>query len=439
MSDPNNNSSSGVGVAEEIIQKFLIKSMEERSLSVLNGIINKIGQEAYKAAKPELEDWATKFGAQREYEEYARYFSESAKNASGRSKQIKQRFAEEVGKVAQQAAQRASEAGGKVIQKIEGSIPSISSKVGSAIGEATIGTAGNVFEGAQKIENAIHEAESNNTPPEQVASELAGIVIGSGVVAAAEINYAAGLMGGLSLLMKVRKLTVAGVLLGLSWDFGWWIGTKISDFFRAKNWRWPSDPIILDLDGDGLETVGLAANIHFDHDGDGVLTKTGWAGKDDALLVWDRNANGAIDTGAELFGDFTVLPNGTLAPNGFAALAALDSNGDGILDASDPAFAELKLWRDSSQDGVSQGGEFITLAEAGIVSLNLANTLKNQNLANGNQLSREGSFTRFNGTTGSMGEFKLATDTSSTQFAEQIEVPEVLKSLPNLSGSGNVR
>jgi len=218
------------------------------------------------------------------------------------------------------------------------------------------------------------------------------------------------------------------------------LGDFFGDLFnRAKNWTWPRDPIILDLNGDGLETVGLAANIHFDHDGDGVLTKTGWAGKDDALLVWDRNANGRIDTGAELFGDFTVLPNGTLAPNGFAALAALDANGDGILDASDPAFAELKLWRDTSQDGVSQGGEFITLAEAGIVSLNLANTLKNQGLANGNTLSREGSFTRANGTTSAMGEFRLAADTFSTKFAEQIEVPEALKTLPTLQGSGNVR
>ncbi|MDX1253614.1 MAG: hypothetical protein IDH49_15450, partial [Gammaproteobacteria bacterium] len=170
---------------------------------------------------------------------------------------------------------------------------------------------------------------------------------------------------------------------------------SIQDWFdRAKTWVFPRDPIILDLDGDGLETVGLTSNVYFDHDGDGVLTRTGWAGKDDALLVWDRNTNGQIDTGAELFGDFTPLPNGALAPNGFAALAALDSNRDGILDAADPAFTELKLWRDTSQDGVSQGGEFLTLAEAGITSLNLAHTLKNQSLANGNTLAREGSFTR---------------------------------------------
>ena len=226
-----------------------------------------------------------------------------------------------------------------------------------------------------------------------------------------------------------------GLFIYDNWD-------KISDFYdRAKTWVWPRDPIILDLDGDGLETVGLASNVYFDHDGDGVLTKTGWAGKNDALQVWDRNGNGngAIDTGAELFGDFTPLPNGTLAPNGFAALAALDSNGDGILDASDPAFHELKLWRDTSQDGQTGSGELISLADAGIVSLNLANTLKNQGLANGNVLSREGSFTRADGSTSAMGEFRLAIDTFDTKFANEIEVPESLKTLPTMGGAGNVR
>ena len=224
-----------------------------------------------------------------------------------------------------------------------------------------------------------------------------------------------------------------GLFIYDNWD-------KISDFYdRAKTWVWPRDPIILDLDGDGLETVGLAGNVYFDHDGDGVLTKTGWAGKNDALLVWDRNANGRIDTGAELFGDFTPLLNGTLAPNGFAALAALDANGDGVIDASDPAFHELKLWRDTSQDGQTGAGELITLADAGIVSLNLAHSLKNQRLANGNTLAREGTFTRADGSTSAMGEFKLAIDTFDTRFAEEIEVPEALRVLPNMQGAGNVR
>ncbi|OJX05334.1 MAG: hypothetical protein BGO72_14040 [Burkholderiales bacterium 70-64] len=210
-------------------------------------------------------------------------------------------------------------------------------------------------------------------------------------------------------------------------------------YAAAKRWVMPRDPIILDLDGDGLETVGLAANVYFDHDGDGVLTRTGWAGRDDALLVWDRNANGTIDTGAELFGDFTPLSNGTLAPNGFAALVALDSNGDGLLDASDPAFAELKLWRDADQDGLTGQGELITLADAGIVSLELTNALRNQRLADGNTLAREGSFTRADGSTGAMGEFRLAVDTFDTRFAEAIEVPEAIEALPDMQGSGNVR
>ena len=217
-----------------------------------------------------------------------------------------------------------------------------------------------------------------------------------------------------------------------------------NDFFanvfnRAKNWTWPRDPIILDLSGDGLQTTGLSSNIHFDHNGDGVLTLTGWVGENDALLVWDRNTDGNINTGAELFGDFTHLPNGTLAPNGFAALAALDANGDGIIDASDPAFAELKLWRDTDQNGVTGEGELISLADAGIASLSLTNTVKNQSAGNGNTLAREGSFTRTDGTTSAMGEFHFATDTFNTKFAEEIEVPEALKGLPTMQGSGNVR
>ena len=210
-------------------------------------------------------------------------------------------------------------------------------------------------------------------------------------------------------------------------------------FKRAKKWIWPRDPIILDLDGDGLQTVGLSGNVYFDHDGDGVLSKTGWVGQGDALLVWDRNANGRIDSGAELFGDFTPLPNGSLAPNGFAALAALDSNGDGVLNASDPAFAELKLWKDNTLNGQTEAGELITLAEAGISALNLAPSLKNQNIGNGNTLVRQGSFIRSDGSTGDMGEFHLAINTTASRFAEEIAVPDAIKNLPYIAGSGKVR
>jgi len=96
---------------------------------------------------------------------------------------------------------------------------------------------------------------------------------------------------------------------------------------------------------------------------------------------------------------------------------ALDANGDGILDAATPAFAELKLWRDTDQDDITGSGELISRLDAGIVSIDLAHTLKNQLLANGNTLSCEGHFTRTDGTTSAMGKFKLAIDTFDTWFA----------------------
>ncbi|MBK6639333.1 MAG: hypothetical protein IPG34_17785 [Rhodocyclaceae bacterium] len=100
-------------------------------------------------------------------------------------------------------------------------------------------------------------------------------------------------------------------------------------------------PPTLDLDGDGLETIGInpAAPILFDHDGDGIKTATGWINPDDALLVFDRNGNGVIDNGSELFGDATDLYTGGKAADGFAALAQEDTNRDGKVDSpSTPAL-----------------------------------------------------------------------------------------------------
>ena len=85
-------------------------------------------------------------------------------------------------------------------------------------------------------------------------------------------------------------------------------------------------PLVVDLDGDGIETLGTDAGVYFDHDDNGFLEKTGWVGKDDGLLVRDINNNGKIDDGTELFGDNSVLSNGVKAFNGFEALADLDTN-----------------------------------------------------------------------------------------------------------------
>jgi hypothetical protein len=128
-------------------------------------------------------------------------------------------------------------------------------------------------------------------------------------------------------------------------------------FLDALGWHRPIDPLVLDLDGDGIETIGISATFHvlFDSDGDGVKTATGWIKGDDGLLVLDRNGNGTIDNGNELFGDQTIV-NGKKATSGFDALRSEDTNKDGVFDANDTNFSNVRVWQDKNSDGVSDSG-----------------------------------------------------------------------------------
>ncbi|MBK6905587.1 MAG: calcium-binding protein [Rhodocyclaceae bacterium] len=207
------------------------------------------------------------------------------------------------------------------------------------------------------------------------------------------------------------------------------------------------DPLTLDLDNDGLETIGIStANpILFDHDGDGIKSATGWIKPDDALLVFDRNGNGRIDNGSELFGDATALYTGGLARDGFAALAQEDTNLDGKVDALDARFADLRLWRDLNQDGVSQANELSTLAAQGVIALNVASTSHAQMLANGNRLADLGSFVRSDGSGGTLGDtaqmadIDLASNPFYSQFTDTVALTEATQGLPDMAGTGMVR
>ena len=127
-----------------------------------------------------------------------------------------------------------------------------------------------------------------------------------------------------------------------------------------------ADPLVLDLDGDGIELTNVAAErVRFDIDADGSSEEVAWVRPDDGMLVFDRNGNGVIDNGGELFGD----QHG--AVNGFEELAKFDENGDGVIDANDEVFGKLGVWQDSNTDGVSAAGELRTLADYGIESIAL--------------------------------------------------------------------
>ncbi|UBQ55849.1 calcium-binding protein [Alysiella filiformis] len=201
------------------------------------------------------------------------------------------------------------------------------------------------------------------------------------------------------------------------------------------------DPLALDLDGNGIQTTATAgfSGSLFDHNKDGIRTATGWVASGDGLLVRDLNGNGIIDNGGELFGENTLLADGTLAQHGYAALAELDSNADGVVDANDAAFATLRVWQDKNQDGISQADELHTLADLGIQSLNTAYEDVNQDLGNGNSIAQLGSYTKTDGSTAEMADLLFHNDHLYSRFAERIELTAEQSRAANLSGIGRVR
>jgi hypothetical protein len=111
--------------------------------------------------------------------------------------------------------------------------------------------------------------------------------------------------------------------------------------------------------------------VQFDLGADGTTEHTGWVSSTDGLLVMDRNLDGSINDGSELFGSSTTLADGSKAVDGYVALAELDANQDGIISAADAGFADLQVWVDANSDGVSTGGELKSMASLGIASISL--------------------------------------------------------------------
>jgi Ca2+-binding RTX toxin-like protein len=193
----------------------------------------------------------------------------------------------------------------------------------------------------------------------------------------------------------------------------------------------PVSPLILDLDGDGIELT--AYNEHpalFDLDADGDVELTGWVGADDGILAVDLNADGKINNINEVFGNATT--------DGFIELAAYDTNGDHVINASDSGFSQLLVWQDSG-NGLTEAGELKSLTEWGITSIDLDYTAVSETIAGHNISSRS----TFSYAGGSTGEIVDAWFTHSPVFTwdylfDTTYNPTVMV-LPNIRGYGDVK
>lgn len=142
-------------------------------------------------------------------------------------------------------------------------------------------------------------------------------------------------------------------------------------------------PLMLDLNDDGVHTTSVDQGVAFDIEGNGQVVQTAWSDGNDGFLILDVNGDGRINSGRELFGNGTLLSNGSKARDGFEALAQYDKNQDGVIDINDSVFANLKVWVDANHDGVSSASELHTLNALGVQNIQLS-AKASQLIDNGN-------------------------------------------------------
>lgn len=194
-----------------------------------------------------------------------------------------------------------------------------------------------------------------------------------------------------------------------------------------------ASPIVLDLDGDGVEINALSNSVaYFDVDGDGVRERTAWVNADDGLLALDRDGNGAIEGAEELFG----YQNGDNL-SGFDRLALLDEDGNGQIDAADATWTELRVWQDLNGNGESESGELLTLDEAGVASISVQAETVDETLED-SLVSDRGTFTTTDGVEQEALDVWFHFNQFDAKFDEPAEIDPAILDLPDIRGGGQV-
>lgn len=201
-------------------------------------------------------------------------------------------------------------------------------------------------------------------------------------------------------------------------------------------------PIVIDLSNDGINSHALNYTINFDLDNNGFKEATGWVSGDDALLAIDKNNNGIIDNGSELFGNKSISDSAfsyinSSLNNGFETLKNYDSNNDGIIDSQDAEFDKLLLWQDKNGNAITDNGELIKLSDkVSSIDLNYTNTDINNN---SNTIKQTSTATLNNGTKVKADDIWFKVNYKDTEeIIDENEIPFEIKSLPNVTAFGNL-
>ena len=197
-------------------------------------------------------------------------------------------------------------------------------------------------------------------------------------------------------------------------------------------------PLVIDLNKGGIETTFLRNGVFFDLDNSLFAEKTAWLNRNDGFLALDLNSNGKIDNGAELFGNHTVLQDGTLAADGFAALRQYDTNADGVISAQDAIWSQLKVWQDRNYNGKTDADELSSLSDLGIASINLQAQQVHETDDANNDISHRSQVTWTDGTQSDIEDVWFKVNTADSRYTGAVDIPEDVATLPDVHGFGNV-
>ena len=190
-------------------------------------------------------------------------------------------------------------------------------------------------------------------------------------------------------------------------------------------------PLVLDISGTGIHLSELneEGSVYWKHDPNSDFRHaSGWINSGTGLLAVDWNSNDEIDDHSELFGSATE--------DGFTALAAYDTNADGVIDINDSIWADLRVWLDVNQNGYSESAELYTMSDLNITSINLGYTLTDYYIA-GNHITHQSTFT-MNGQTHDIADAWFTYDEMNTQYIADYTLDARVFELPTLRGYGDI-